>query len=257
MARLFTRHHFVVHMRIEEDVVRLEQVSPLPNLSFLVISKFMLKRWPEIQPFQFVYDPFDFSNIPLNKSISPYTMDRPLRLGVIGRVSRTKGLDHFYSLMEKLDKTPLASFTEFHFYGDIVEDPKVKTLVKNIRQLKFTKVIFHGFADRDEIYGNIDAIIHLNPNEPLGRIFFESLAFGTPLIGFNSGGIGELAELLSVSDHLVDYGSPNQVTDLIALIEKLRTNYGRFRQAGVAARVRAEEIFAPTNYANKIEELIN
>jgi len=46
--------------------------------------------------------------------------------------------------------------------------------------------------DIEKYYRHVDLVLSMAPREPFGRIVVEAIACGTPVIGSNTGGIGEI-----------------------------------------------------------------
>jgi glycosyltransferase involved in cell wall biosynthesis len=113
-------------------------------------------------------------------------------LTISARVSRTKGIEIFIDLLKRVTK----SRDDIH--GIIVGEEKSEQyksmLVKKIKGLNLEeKITFIGY--RKDIYNvmqysNITFCLSTIP-EPFGRVVIESIKVGTPVIGFNYGGIGE------------------------------------------------------------------
>jgi len=108
------------------------------------------------------------------------------------RVSRTKGIEVFINLIEKLVKE------KRKIHGIIVGEAKSShyhnQLIKKINELGIEKkVTFLGY--REDIYNiiqysDISYCLSSTP-EPFGRGVIESIKLGTPVIAFDHGGAGE------------------------------------------------------------------
>lgn len=85
---------------------------------------------------------------------------------------------------------------EFHFYGDVNNELETVEIYNYLQSPKNRD--FHGFVSvKFELFSDIQVLLHVNDNEPLGRIFFEILDYGIPFIRVNNGGIGEISELIN------------------------------------------------------------
>jgi len=94
-------------------------------------------------------------------------------------------------------------------------------------------------------------VVHFNSNEPLGRIFFESLDYGIPFVGINSGGIGEIAASINypyVYDKDKFYDALLNIFKADVVIQNEILNYSRNR---------AIDIFSVRNYTSKIDYLLS
>mgnify|MGYP000623817570 CR=1 FL=1 len=115
----------------------------------------------------------------------------------------------------------------------------------------FVKIKFHGFVStKDDIYSNIDLVLHFNKQEALGRIFFEALDYGIPLIGFRCGGIGEIANKIKYSDLVVDESINFNQYVLGTLSNLSIINNTDFE----LARKNAIQLFSTANYAKILDQ---
>ena len=112
------------------------------------------------------------------------------------------------------------------FAGRPAPEKRVDVLVEAVRQLgPQAKLLLIGCGDRfardpqvlalpfeadsDRLalwLGAADALIHANPSETLGLIALEAMACGTPVIGIDAGGIGEVVDVSA--GELASDGSP-------------------------------------------------
>ena len=182
----------------------------------------------------------------------PKVSHNPIRAGIIGRISRSKGLAEIEAFCDYVDQKGVPGI-ELHLIGDVNEsDENVSRLRARAHRNPTIKIIFHGFiGDTEKIYSSIDVVIHFSKVEPLGRIFFESLDYGRPIIGFNCGGIGELAKQMSLNDCMIDSRSDWEqiLVDRLMNINGSISKYEMARQA-VAAKFSAEK------YCRSLEEII-
>lgn len=205
LARLFHSKKFVIHVRLTEDTKfeRLKNINS--NIKLISVSRYIqelilksIGKQTDVlsSPFRAKDENASWPKSLHNKEV----MD----IGVIGRVTSSKGIHNCISFIEYLEKNnhPLT----INFFGDINnEDLLVKKLMDIIKELKFVKIKFHGFIrNKKGIFENSDVIVHFNENEPLGVVFFEALNNKTPFIGFNSGGIGEIASKLDLNNFIVN-----------------------------------------------------
>jgi len=116
-------------------------------------------------------------------------------LTLAGRLTRLKGHEDFLSLLVALrDK-------EQNIHGLIVggEDPRrtgyADELRRRVTELGLAdRVTFTGHrSDIREIYAASRAVLSLSTQpESFGRTVLEALAIGTPVIGYDHGGVGEI-----------------------------------------------------------------
>jgi hypothetical protein len=87
--------------------------------------------------------------------------------------------------------------------------------------------------------------------EALGRIFFESLDYGIPFIGFKAGGIGEIATILHLRECMID-DSVNWKADLYSKILNIEQSLPKYQ----AAKESYEHYFSAPAYCKAVEEVI-
>ncbi len=116
-----------------------------------------------------------------------------------GRLTRLKGHNEFLTIIAGLKKNCR------RIKGLIVggEDPKRKryarALYKRVAELGLKEyVIFTGHrSDMKEIYSVSNVVLSLSTKpESFGRTVLEALAIGTPVIGYDQGGVGEILQEL-------------------------------------------------------------
>lgn len=239
LAHLFPNVKFILHVRISEDT-SMDRLKGLEknNVNIISISKNIntiihLKN-------HLIYDGFAFK---INKPFALANL-KPLKIGIIGRITGTKGFDFFLEIYESLHEN---ENIEFHFFGDI--DTSVKYSTDFYKIQNNTNLVFHGFEkDKNKIYACIDILIHFNENEPLGRIFFESLDYGVPFIGINSGGIGEIASV-------IDYPYVFNKTEFQSQVLKFIQFSENFKMDRLeTSREIAKDFFSIKTYTSKLEE---
>lgn len=112
-----------------------------------------------------------------------------------GRITRLKGHEDFLTLLTRLMQQG------HNIHGLIVgdEDPRragyADELRQRVRELQLEdRVTFTGHrADIREIYAASRAVLSLSTQpESFGRTVLEALAIGTPVIGYDHGGVGEI-----------------------------------------------------------------
>jgi glycosyltransferase involved in cell wall biosynthesis len=238
LARLFRRTIFVLHVRIFEDTMRVN--NHLENIRIIAVSQ-AIKREILINS-NLIYDGYVFSYL-LDWRIPHGEL---IKVGIVGRVTKSKGIDLFTLDFLK----SLSANYELHFYGDI--DLEYKQTVNFEGLCKSGNVKFHGFmSDRLAIYSEIDILLHVNQNEPLGRIFFESLDFGVPFIGFNAGGIAEIGQIIDYPYIVSPDDLPNyfdKISSAKLIIDKHLLEL---------SRVKAVELFSINKYSNKLDSLLS
>lgn len=251
LSKLFKHQQFIVHLRIIEDMNHY-RLSSNKNITYIAVSNF-LSNFIEHGKRSIIclHDPFDINKYN-NTQTSNFSGIK--KIGIIGRVTPTKGLKEIQSFINHTELKKL-NF-EFHFFGDVEHDKQaVNNFIKSMELNQYSKCIFHGFVNTTKaIYKNIDLVLHLNINEALGRICFESYAFNLPLVGFNQGGIGEISRLIQTSEFTVEYklGWEEQILNIIKNMNETK-NSNLITQAKKNISI----IFNPLIYTNKLDEIIN
>lgn len=252
LSRLFPNKRFIVHVRIIEDTKTQRWfLKPGPNVSFISVSEYIRQNLPF--PSFLVYDPFKFEG----KENPPLYFAEPLRIGVIGRLTFTKGIEIFTQLFSMIERKGLGNMFNFIFYGDVSEDVKNSEWLNKNNNYSF--VAFAGFQnDRNVIYNSIDCVMHLSKQEALGRIFLEALDAGKPLIGMNAAGIGEVGNMLGMNDLLLEVGTGEDLSERI--LEKML--YVHHNREGLYstvkdARDKAKKIFSLSDYTATIDKIIS
>jgi len=134
---------------------------------------------------------------------------RPLCFGYIGRLNPTKGIE-----------TLLRAFDDF-------TDADVVLLIAGTGKSEYVEMLkgkyagarcrFIGYSTLEYFYSQVDVtVVPSLWQEPLGRVVFESYAFGTPVIGSMRGGIPEI-----VDDGTTGYlFNPDDPSSLTATLKK-------------------------------------
>ena len=147
-----------------------------------------------------------------------------LTVGVIGRVSITKGVDRLIKLLQLIQDKGYQKSFHFKLFGDIMPDVREHGEYEQLRS--FSNVELCGFvSDRDKIFDDVDCIVHASGVESLGRVFLEAIDYGKPFIGLRNGGSGEIGGLLELNGLLIDTNE-GEVSDLLLnKLLTLRDNY--------------------------------
>lgn len=193
LARCFPKRRFFVHIRLLEDC-HPNRLGRLPsNIHLISISQFISSR---LQPYKakLIHDPLNTTKIKRRRTFQTRSI---YRIGIVGRVSPSKGLTFYRKFFNHLIAQPSAPNFEFLFFGDLYSHlEEVQQFCDFCHSLDLS-ISFKGFvSDQNQVYDNLDIVLHLNPQEPLGRIGLESWARGMPFLGFNEGGVGEINTLL-------------------------------------------------------------
>lgn len=173
-------------------------------------------------------------------------------LTLAGRITRLKGHEDFLELVSRL----VAAGKNVH--GLIVggEDPRragyADELRQRIRELGLVdRVSLTGHrTDIREIYAASRVVMSLSTQpESFGRSVLEALAIGTPVIGYDHGGVGEILHDLYPAG-AVHCGDVSCLTDRVhSLLDQPRTTVPAFTQYRLSDSL-AQEVELYTQLAN-------
>ena len=249
IAKLFPFVNVVVHIRLVEDTTS-NRLGKLPkNLKLISISSFirdlLLPEYTSIK----IVDPLDISNVfkqrfKLNKQC--------IRIGIIGRVSLSKGLHNYEKLFNYYFVLQDLKNIQFIFFGELVDKEKeALEFFDKYSGPNFPQVEFKGFVkDQEKIFSSIDAVLHLNEKEPLGRIGLESWARGIPFVCFNAGGCKEINQTLEMERFSLPLDT-NWEVEVIDLISSL-DNFSNTEQD--TARLNLQSYFSIDRYVEQLEK---
>ncbi|TPV35741.1 glycosyltransferase [Paucihalobacter ruber] len=208
LARCFPRKTFIVHIRLVEDT-KANRIKNFitTNMRLITVSHFIrceiMKQNPKINSskIETVHDYY----IKNYNQLSVMPLKDIVRIGVIGRVTSAKGVSFAGEFLDYWDRH-ISKKLECYFYGDVdKENTDVQIFNRTVESLSNVSVSFKGFIkDKDELFETFDIAIHFNPYEPFPRIYFDAMSRITPVIGFNSGGIAEQAQIFGFEKHLVE-----------------------------------------------------
>ena len=255
LARLFSKVRFYLHVRILEDTRAERLQTSLPNVHIFAVSQFIAKAIINcIHNINIIYDPYKLINGIASPSFNATKSDN-IHIGVVGRVTPSKGLKEIVSFCNYLESLKMRNIT-MHFFGDIeLVHEDVQYFYQSKNKYHYLTLKFHGFVEsKDTMYNQIDVLVHFNPNEPLGRVFFEALDFGIPAIGFDSGGIGEIAQILGLQEQMVNINSgwEKYMLDKVLSVTRSTENSKKY----MTARLKLTKRFSSKKYCERLESYI-
>ena len=227
IAKVFPNVEFHVHIRLTEDTSA-KRLSGLPeNVHLICVSAFIQSLVYNNTNLQ--TEVLSSPNRGVTKTDDWRTESNTIKnIGIIGRVTPSKGINHIINFIEYLEEQKCNTI-QLHFYGDIEhEHREVASLLSKENKCEHVLVKFHGYLKREAIYNDIDMVVHFNEDEPLGVIFFEALNAAKPFIGFNSGGIGNIASNIGISDLMIDRNSlwmedlKNKISSINQVIDRYK-----------------------------------
>lgn len=206
LSKLFPWKRFFVHIRLLEDTRQTRLGYGRKNIEYISISEYITR---EVHRNTGIYchTVHDLYVSTQEHKFQPVPDTDVIRAGIVGRVTDTKGLADVVKFCRYIEAKPdVEKQIELHFYGAINKDSTLATsFVEESKIYKHVKCVFHGFINnKDEIYGGVNLILHFNRVEPLGRIYLEAVDYCRLLIGFDSGGIGEIAHSLNLDNFVVN-----------------------------------------------------
>lgn len=164
--------------------------------------------------------------------------DKNLR-ALIPVLASLKANGHFYhSVVIGEDKSPGKIYTQ-----ELLELAKNAGVADRFSVLPPTFVI-------EDYYKHASVVLTLAPREPFGRTVVEALACGVPVIGSNTGGIGEILSNFA-PEWMVDPEDPKAAAEAIVRV----TTDANTAQILEKARNWVHSECSVTNYAKKMMEI--
>ena len=193
-----------------------------------------------------IYNGLHINNVIPNKTLKD---GRPINLGIVGIFDQAKGqhiaIEYFYSLLSVMPSAVL------HLYGDkkCKYKQRLYTLVEEL-DIK-SRVIFHGFVkDPAAIYKEMDALLMFSRMEGFGRVTVEAMQYGTPVIGYNSGGTTEII-IPGKNGYLFD-----DEKQFIEVVNELFSSSTKYKEMSMNAYVDSCERFSVEKYCNTVEQFV-
>ncbi len=163
--------------------------------------------------------------------------NRPLVVGLVGRLSYEKGIDLFvHAAARVLEDLP---DTRFHIIGDGPERLALEHLIQTLN-LSGSVSLLGRKDDMPAIYPAIDLIVSASRQEGLPISLLEAMASGRAILATS---VGEVPSLIRNQETglLVP---PNDIDTLVAGMRALLTSASLRQQLGTAARHRVEAEFS-------------
>jgi glycosyltransferase involved in cell wall biosynthesis len=250
LSKLLAKRKFVVSIRLLEDCDNKLNTIPT-NITLIPVSNYIQSKIRTNGKVEVIYDPYKLSNkIDYNKETN---INRgKIVIGIVGRISKSKGGGNLLSIINNLSPKDRGNF-EFNFFGTYDSNSlwfiNFKSQLDSLKNFNYNLI---GFVnDKVEMYNSFDFLMHLNKEEPLGRILFEVIDFNTPFVIFNNGGIGELSTKLD----LTKFSANNSLEYSNLMLDKLGDINNNCKQF-LSAKKAIEENFSPLNYAKQIESFL-
>ncbi|MCC7526591.1 MAG: glycosyltransferase [Chitinophagaceae bacterium] len=255
LARFFRKVKFTVHLRMVYDAEESRLgLRAFANIQLIAISNHVAGKIPVCWNYLVIYDPYLFRKDQHHEENDSATCQPVFRVGIIGRISPTKGFFEIALLIAQLETLGIGNIV-FHFYGSLSNDEGVQAKAKEIINYKHVKTVFNGFVNQEEIYKNIDCVCHFCEDEGLGRVFFESIDWLKPFIGFKKGGLMEIASEFQLNDFLIEKDGES-VNRFIQKLNYTQQHYQEIVDQVRYARRNFSAKFSLDKYLNKVETLI-
>lgn len=176
-----------------------------------------------------------------------------VNLGMVGIIGVAKNQKRAVILIKNIVGDISKRKVHLNFYGGTSDEVYLNELKKEISNNDLNGfVTFHGFVDnKNKIYENIDILLMCSPNEAFGRVTIEAMAYGIPVIGYDSAGTSELIDN-GVNGSLYD----DVEIDLEESVSALLRNEGLYDILSAGARNSAQ-LYSVERYGASIYQLIN
>jgi len=182
---------------------------------------------------------------------------RPVRIGVIGRCTKDKGIDialrAFAVVVDKGNASMVYRGFEPNEYGEELKE------LRTTLGLFPDQCAFEPFSiGAEDFYQSVDLVIVPSRfAEPFGLVAIETLSHYRPVIAAGHGGLVEI-----VRDGITGLTfKPGDVTSLVACLRQLVGNRPLCREMGCAGRQDVEKRFTIERHTNAVmkiyEELLN
>jgi glycosyltransferase involved in cell wall biosynthesis len=184
-----------------------------------------------------------------------YDGTRPLRVLMLGRISRIKGQD---VLVEALASLPEAvrSRIELKIVGSAFEDwAREDALAARVAETGLShQVALQPFVDDPSALYRWADVVTMPSQRPesLGRVAIEAMSYGVPPLVTDIGGLPEVVAD-GKTGWIVPPGGPEPIAKVLA---RLATDPASWRGFGQAARERYETLFSEASAAEGIDAMV-
>jgi len=237
----------IVHIRIIEDAMKIKpedivryNIKRIISISHYSasFSKSRLKSITDV-----VYDPY------IPQSVNTIKHGDCKIVGNVGRICRTKK-QHLFVEAAKivLKENP---HLEFHLYGGIDEIDYFNSLKDIAGNLWNKKITYNGIREPEQIYNEIDLLVHTCDTETLGRVIIEAIDYGIPFIVPDGGGAYEISRIIGTGINF----KRDDVDDLAKKLIKTLRNYDRLVIDTKKAKDKIKDVFSIERYENYIVNL--
>ncbi len=180
--------------------------------------------------------------------------DQPARLGIVGQVlPRKQHLMLVRALGILRARRPSIAF-RLKIIGN-ADGQYAQEVKELVRQLKLGDVVeWPGFfANRDDIYRELDVVVAPAIDEPFGTTILEAGAYGLPVVAARSGGFPEMV-LDGTTGLLFDIA---ELDSFVGALEKLITDSSLRDRLGCAGRNHIGQVFSIERMATRFAEVLS
>jgi glycosyltransferase involved in cell wall biosynthesis len=192
---------------------------------------------------------------PAEPNRGAYDGTRPLRVLMLGRISRIKGQDVLVEAMASLPEAVRRRIV-LRIVGSAFEDAaRERALLARIAEAGLADhVSLEPFVDDPAPLYRWADIVTMPSQRPesLGRVAIEAMSYGVPPLVTAIGGLPEVVEA-GRTGWIVPPGGPEPIA---ALLGQVVTDPGAWHDFGAAARARYESLFSEGSAAEGIEAMV-
>jgi glycosyltransferase involved in cell wall biosynthesis len=175
-------------------------------------------------------------------------------VGIVGRLGHEKGHQTLIQALGRL-KQKFPDLWLLVVGGHVFEEDSglPDSLKKMVKDLGVEdRVVFTGHQDHVQpFYAALDVFILATDLEACGRVLFEAMAMGKPVIGTGNGGTPEIV-VDRVTGLLFPYGDVEALSERIAWLLERPAEMARM---GISGRRRVEENFTIERYMEKTQKV--
>lgn len=192
---------------------------------------------------------------PVEPNRRTYDGTRPLRVLMLGRISRIKGQDVLVEALASLPE-PVRRRIALRIVGSAFEDEaRERALVTQIAAAGLSdQVSLQPFVDDPAALYRWADVVTMPSQRPesLGRVAIEAMSYGVPPLVTAIGGLPEVVED-GKTGWIVEPGGPEPIAQALA---RLVTDPAGWRDFGRAARDRYEALFSEASAAEGIDAMV-
>lgn len=183
----------------------------------------------------------------------PFDSARPLRVGLLGRICRSKGHHLLVEAAGCLTKCAPGQYV-FRLIGDALDQEELSDLKALVERLGVSDMIeFRGYrSDIAAELASLDVLAIPSLAEPFGRILSEASEARVLVLVADSGGLGELSHRFGAGVRF----RGGDVEDFVFQLQTIRANYARFDSDFKEAAQRLLAALNLSDYVDAIEGLI-